>query len=168
MVRVPVWASAVEYLVSHSGRWVTGWEIGDFVYKGICSPRAPHMLIRRARRAGIPIESSELGYRIGRNKELTCPSCGALRVLYPDELICYSCVGTEFADLEVGRSQGEGERSGKAWTPSEEAFVRANKDRMSHREMGELLQRSEAAVRGYTRTRGLDKRYVLTKPRGKR
>lgn len=169
VVHVPVWASAVEYLASHSGRWVTGMEIGDFVYKGICSPRAPHALMRRARQAGIPIESSYLGYRIGRDNSLACPTCGSLRVRYPDgELVCYGCVGTQFAELEVGRASGEGERSGKPWTPEEEAFVRANQHRMSQAQMGELLQRSEPSVRGYMRTRGLEKRYVLTQPRGRR
>ena len=167
-MRTSTWRMAVEYLVSHAGRWVTSVEIGDYVYSGACVRHAPHMLIQRARRAGVPIESSEMGYRIGRNTSLVCPSCGALRVQYPGELVCYGCVGTQFAELEVGRASGEGERSGKPWTPEEEAFVRANQHRMSQAQMGELLQRSEPSVRGYMRTRGLEKRYVLTQPRGRR
>ena len=164
----PTWAIAVDYLLSHAGRWVPSSEISDHIYSGACADASPRVLIHRARRAGIPIESSEMGYRIGRNTSLACPSCGALRVQYPGELVCYGCVGTQFAELEVGRASGEGERSGKPWTPEEEAFVRANQHRMSQAQMGELLQRSEPSVRGYMRTRGLEKRYVLTQPRGRR
>lgn len=150
VVHVPVWASAVEYLASHSGRWVTGMEIGDFVYKGICSPRAPHALMRRARQAGIPIESSYLGYRIGRDNSLACPTCGSLRVRYPDgELVCYGCVGTEFVDLEVGRAPYDpSTKQGKAWTPSELDYIREHRDHKSNAEIARDLNRTESGVRG--------------------
>lgn len=168
-VRIPNWTLAVDYLLRHDGRWVTSTELGDFVYGGFYSRAAPHVLIHRARRAGLTVESSCFGYRMRRAVFLVCPICGAPRVPYGcNELVCYGCVGTQFAELEVGRASGEGERSGKPWTPEEEAFVRANQHRMSQAQMGELLQRSEPSVRGYMRTRGLEKRYVLTQPRGRR
>ena len=144
------WETAVEYLVSHAGRWVPSVEIGDFVYGGIYSTNAPHVLIHRARRAGVPIESSELGYRIGRDNSLACPSCGSLRVRYPDgELVCYACVGTEFVDLEVGRAPYDPRtKQGKAWTQEELDYIRDQRDTKSNAEIARDLNRTESGVRG--------------------
>lgn len=148
-MRVPTWRAAVEYLVSHAGRWVTSVEIADFVYAGACSYRAPHVLILRARRAGVPIESSEMGYRIGRDHRLTCPDCGALRVQYPGELVCYGCVGTDFVDLEVGRAPYDPTtRQGRAWTEEELAYIREHRDTKSNAEIARDLNRTESGVRG--------------------
>lgn len=140
------WATAVDYLLSHAGRWVPSVEIADFVYSGACARHAPHMLIARAKRAGVPIESSVLGYRIGRNLSLACPDCGMLRVRYPDgELVCYGCVGTEFVDLEVGRTPYDPTtRQGKAWTQQELQFIRDNRNHMSNVAMAEVLNRTES------------------------
>lgn len=148
-MKTPTWRSAVEYLVSHAGRWVTSGEIGDYVYAGAFSRTAPHVLIHRAKRAGIPIESSEMGYRIGRNQQLACPDCGALRVQYPGELVCYGCVGTDFVDLEVGRAAYDPTtRQGRAWTPQELAYIREHRDTKSNAEIARDLNRTESGVRG--------------------
>lgn len=157
------WTSAVDYLVSHAGRWVPSVEIGDYVYSGACARTTPHILIQRAKRAGIPIESSELGYRIGRDTTLRCPSCGLLRVRYPDgELVCYGCVGTDFVDLEVGRAAYDPTtRQGRAWTEEEHAFVRDNRDTMSNAELALALNRTESGVRGQSTAMGLGRKAYI-------
>ena len=149
-MRRPTWTTAVEYLLSHAGRWVPSVEISDHVYAGICSDASPRVLIHRARRAGIPIESSELGYRIGRDNSLACPTCGSLRVRYPDgELVCYGCVGTEFVDLEVGRAPYDpSTKQGKAWTQEELDYIRDHRDTKSNAEIARDLNRTESGVRG--------------------
>lgn len=149
-MRTHVWTSAVDYLLSHAGRWVPSVELADHVYSGACARQAPHVLIHRARRAGIPIESSEMGYRIGRDNSLACPECGSLRCRYPDgELICYACVGTEFVDLEVGRAPYDpSTKQGKAWTPDELDYIREHRDHKSNAEIARDLNRTESGVRG--------------------
>ncbi len=156
-MHVPRWVEVVAYLVSHAGRWVPASELGDFVYQGVCSKRAPHVLVHRARRAGVRIESSAFGYRVGREERRACPECGALVVVYGDgERVCYGCVGTEFAELEVGRAAyREGSRQGKAWTPEEIAFVLEHDAVMGLEEMGRRLDRSASAVRGLRAQLGL-------------
>src|SRR5687768_11202893 len=75
------WERAVDYLVSHAGRWVPGWELADAVYGGICSESAVWVLINRARKY-FRIESSKVfGYRIGEVEATAalCPKCGARR-----------------------------------------------------------------------------------------
>lgn len=121
------------------------------------------MLIQRARQAGIPIESSALGYRIGRSNSLACQECGSLRVRYPDgELVCYGCVGTEFVDLEVGRAPYDpNTKQGKAWTDDELAYIRANRDAKSNAEIARDLNRTESGVRGQSTAMRLGrKRYI--------
>lgn len=160
---VPRWVEAVALLVNRGGRWVTGSELGDSLYGSVCSPRAGHVLVLRARRAGVRIESSAFGYRIGREERATCPACGEWMVVYADgERVCYGCVGTEFADLDVGRAAyREGSRQGKPWTAEEIQFVLENDARMSLEEMGRELDRSASAVRGLRAQLGLArKRHV--------
>lgn len=149
-MKTPTWSIAVDYLLNHAGRWVPSVEISDVVYGGACVRHAPHMLMQRARRAGIPIESSEMGYRIGRDNSLACPDCGLLRVRYPDgELVCYGCVGTEFVDLEVGRTPYDpSTRQGKAWTDEELRYIRDHRDTKSNAEIARHLDRTESGVRG--------------------
>jgi hypothetical protein len=115
------------------------------------------MLIYRARRAGVRIESSAFGYRVGREERCACPECGALVVVYGDgERVCYGCVGTEYAELEVGRAAyREGSRQGKAWSPEEIAFVLEHDAVMGLEEMGRRLDRSASAVRGLRAQLGL-------------
>lgn len=145
------WTQAVEYLVSHAGRWVSGFEIGDHVYRGQHSPKAPGQLIYRARKAGIPIESSPYGYRIGRQHRLTCRQCGALMVRYPDgEMVCYSCVGSQYIHLEFGRTPyAEGTRQRAPWSEEDRAFVLTHQSDMSLAELGAAISRTPAAVRGF-------------------
>lgn len=162
-MRTPTWTAAIDYLLSHAGRWVPSVEIADHVYSGTCNRSAPHVLMHRAKRAGIPIEASLMGYRIGRNNSLACPDCGALRVRYPDgELVCYGCVGTEFVDLEVGRTPYDpNTNQGKAWTDKELQFIRDNRDTMSNVAMAEALNRTESGVRGQATRMALGrKRYM--------
>ena len=165
-MRTHVWTVAVDYLLSHAGRWVPSVEIADHVYAGACARHAHHMLVKRAKQAGIPIESSVLGYRIGRNNTLACPDCGALRVRYPDgELVCYGCVGTEFVDLEVGRTPYDpNTRQGKAWTEADLQYIRDNRATMSNEAMARALNRTESGVRGQSTAMGLGRKaYIKVK-----
>lgn len=157
-----MWEQAVAYIASHGGRWVPGFEVVDHVYSGAGSPHAAKVLIYRARKAGVPVESSMYGYRIGRQKVRTCTRCNALTVIYPDgEVICYSCVGAEYADLEVGRAPyAEGTRQGVPWTEDERQFVLAHMHEMTLEELAEGIDRTVSAVRGFLFTNGLHKPYV--------
>lgn len=161
-IMTPVWAQAVLYLARRAGYWVSSWELGDHVYGAGCYSRhAPHELVRRARRAGVPIESNRaLGYRLGRDRSLICSSCGSLRVRYADgEVVCYGCVGTEYVDLEVGRAPyREGSRQGKPWTEEEKRFVLENDALMGLEELGRRLDRSASAVRGLRAQLGLPRK----------
>lgn len=150
-VMVPVWFDAVLYLARRSGQWVASVELGDAVYgEGLYSRHAPHNLVARARKAGVPIESNKaLGYRIGRDRSRLCGRCGSMKVRYEGEEVCYGCVGTEFVDLEVGRAEYDASsRQGKGWEAWEEALLRRLWPELSQAEIGARLQRSEASVRG--------------------
>lgn len=165
-MRIPVWVDAVTYLVSHAGRWVTASELGDYIYRGACSARAPHVLIHRARRAGVRIESGAFGYRVGRDLGSICASCGGLLVRYEGESVCYGCVGSDYADLEVGRAPyREGSRQGKPWTREEIAFVLEHDASMSLEEMGRRLDRSASAVRGLRAHLGLQRKPYVREAR---
>lgn len=158
-MRVATWTTAVEYLVSHAGRWIPAAELGDYVYRGACSRAAPHVLIRRARAAGVRIESSAFGYRVGRIDRPVCRTCGGLVIDYGDDLVCYGCIGTEYADLDVGRAPyREGSRQGRRWTAEEIQFVLDNDSSMGLEELGQRLDRTASAVRGLRATLGLSRK----------
>lgn len=159
------WERAVDYLASHAGRWVPGWELADALYGGICSGSAVPMAVTRARRY-FRIESNKvLGYRIGR-QEVTaarCPNCGARRVRYPDEWVCYGCPGTHAVDLEVGRTPyAEGSRGGKPWTDDELDLVHDNLE-LTYDELGVMVNRTGSAVRHEVAIQGWDKPYGHSK-----
>ena len=158
------WERAIDYLASHAGRWVPGWELADAVYGGHCSRSAVPMLIKRAKRYFRVESDPNLGYRIGRADlaEALCKNCGARRVRYQDEWVCYGCPSTAVVDLEVGRAgYAEGSDAGKAWKPEEDAFIREHHTSMGDREMAELLNRSPNGVRSRRATLELGpKKYV--------
>ncbi len=160
-----MWLEAVLYLLSHAGRWVSAQELGDHVYRGVYSPSAPYVLVHRARMAGVKIESGPFGYRIGRSDRPLCERCGRLLVEYPQERVCYSCVGTSFVDLEVGRADSSGARSGQHWTADEIQFVIEHDSTMSLEELGLALGRTASAVRGLRASLGLRRKpYVRWLP----
>lgn len=159
---------AVDYLASHAGRWVPGWELADAVYGGHADRSAIAKLVDRARRL-FPIESGRLGYRIGRADLAAskCPNCGRRRVRYPDEWVCYGCPGTAVVDLEVGRAAyAEGTRGGKQWTEAEIELAVSLNATHTYEQIGEVVNRSGDAVRGLYGTLGIEKRYVLGKRSG--
>lgn len=156
----PVWADAVAYLARRPGQWVSAAELGDNIYGSGCYSRnAPIEMVRRARKAGVPIESNRaLGYRLGRDRSLICPECGSWMVRYEEEVVCYACVGTVYADLAVGRAAYEpGTRQGKAWTPEELEFVRSNPG-LSFSETAQRLERTESSVRAAWASLGLGRK----------
>jgi hypothetical protein len=164
----PAWERAIDYLTSHAGRWVPGWELVDAVYSGIADRSAVPLLIRRARRY-FPIESSRMGYRIGRPDVAAarCPNCGRQRVRYSDEWVCYGCPGTAAVDLEVGRTPyAEGSRGGKQWTDAEIDLALSLNETHTFEQIGELVNRSGNAVRGLYDSLGVEKKYAMGKRLG--
>lgn len=169
----------LDYIRSHRPRVVPCAEINDAVFGPYCSPNLARLNILRIRKKlghAVLITVPGFGVRWGDAPVVEmlprCPQCGRAIARYDDEWACYTCGASgarqelERHDLDVGRSPGAGERSGRPWTPDEEEFVRQHQDEMTNAQMGLLLQRSEGSVRGYLRTRNLGrKRYVLTKPR---
>ena len=129
---------------------------------GCYSRQAPIEMVRRARLAGVPIESNRaMGYRLGRDRSLICSSCGSLRVRYPDgEVVCYGCVGTEYAELEVGRAPYDpNTRQGRAWTEEESALLRELwQTRMTQAEIAMRLERTANSVRAQGKILGLGRK----------
>ena len=162
--RVNIVDVAVQYLVGHRGRWVPGWELADLLYGGACNRRSVSVVISRARRRGLRVESSAFGYRIGRpgQQEGDCPVCSAPRVRYEGEWVCYGCPGTSVVDLEVGRAMPVGEHSGKGWDEEQRRRLRELWPLdLTQEAIGEELGRSASAVRAEAASLGLGrKRYV--------
>ena len=162
----------VEYLAGHAGRAVADWELKDFLYQGLCSEPLVRVHIRNIRRklgrAFIEVCDSG-GYRLSSQRAAAlsrvCSRCGKPVVEYAGEFVCYGCPSTQHADLEVGRAEGPGERSGSAWTDEESEFAVAHAEDMTFEEIGDLLQRSESAVRGRYAQLGLAKPYVASQRR---
>lgn len=160
VVMTPIWVDAVAYLAKRQG-WVSAWELADHVYGGHCTRQAPHMLIRRARLAGVPIESNRaLGYRLGRSADLVCGSCGSLMVKYEaDEPVCYGCVGTAYIDLEVGRAiDATATQQGKAWSEEENEQLRELWPEVSQEEIAARLSRTASSVRAQGHLLGLGRK----------
>lgn len=159
------WEIAVDYLASHAGRWVQGWELADAIYGGYCAPSAVAGAIKAARKY-FPIESSRMGYRIGRKDVAAaeCPTCGARRVRYQGDAdwTCYGCPGSWAVDLEVGRAAyAEGTRGGKHWTDEEVDLALSLNATHTYEQIGQAVNRSGDAVRGLYTTLGIKKIYVL-------
>ena len=162
---------AITYLRSHAGSYVPSGELADFIWGDGSNPRLASRLIQlvRAKMGTNYVESSPFGYRLtnsrAANVAMVCSRCGAAVVSYEGEFVCYGCPSTQHADLEVGRAEGPGERSGSAWTDEESEFAVAHAGDMTFEEIGDLLQRSESAVRGRYAQLGLAKPYVASQRR---
>ena len=157
----------VEYLDGHAGRAVFDWEMKDYLYQGLCSEPLVRVHIWNIRRklGRAFIEVCETGgYRLSsqRSAQLArvCAKCGKPVVRYEEEFVCYGCPSTQFADLDVGRADGPGERSGAAWTEDETAFAVAHAADMTYEEIGAEVRRSGSSVRGRFAQLGIAKRYV--------
>jgi hypothetical protein len=159
----------VDYLASHAGRWVPGWELTDAIYGGHADRTTVAKAVEHARRH-FPIESGRLGYRIGRPDvaNAACRNCGRLRVRYPDgEWVCYGCPSTSAVDLEVGRTPyAEGSRGGKQWTDAEIDLALSLNETHTFEQIGELVNRSGNAVRGLYDSLGVEKKYAMGKRLG--
>lgn len=148
-------ARLVRYLAGHAGRFVEEWELRDHLYGGACGASVIREMVRRirAKLGRAFIETGELGgYRLTAQRavalERVCARCGRPVVQYEDEWVCYGCPSTQYSELDVGRAEGPGERSGTAWTEDEDSFLIDHLDHMSLEQLGTALNRSESAVRG--------------------
>ena len=152
----------LRYLAGHAGRRVSEQELRDHLFGGICSSAAVRELITRVRRklGRNFIENDEGGYFISSQRaDDLCSRCKRPTVRYEDERVCYACVGTAFVELAVGRTPPqEGTRQGQSWSEEERQFVLENDERLSLEEMGEALNRSASAVRGFRATLGLPRK----------
>ena len=130
-------------------------------------------LVRRARRklGFAVIENTWGGYRIpGRFRPVAptcCARCGSPVEWDARDWWCEDCgAGGEVPRLEVvsrgvgRRGYAAGTRQGLPWTEAEREFVLAHLDDMNLNELGEAVDRTPSAVRGFLATAGLRKPYV--------
>lgn len=167
-------AELVSRLLWRDGRWLAADVLAVEMFGAGSEPRLLGPIVSRARRklGKSVIESSYgAGYRIaGRFRpELpaVCSRCGSPVVFERREWTCTDCGRSgelpqlEVIDRGVGRKGYEaGTRQGLPWTAEEEAFVLAHLDDMSLSELGDAVDRTASAVRGYLATHGLKKPYV--------
>lgn len=169
----------LDYIRSHRPRPVPCDELNEAVFGPYAVDNAARMTISRIRRKLGPtviVTVHGFGVRFGMAKVVEanprCPDCGRAIATYEDEWTCFACGSSgsrrqlDRIDLDVGRAQGEGARSGKDWTPEEEQYVRDNWASQTHEQIGAVLGRSSRAIRGLAEMRGFKpKPYVLSKPR---
>jgi hypothetical protein len=157
---------ALTYLRSHAGAYIPAYEIAEFIWGAGTDPQNARVIISqlRAKLGSSFVDSCSFGYRLTHSRAalvaMVCRTCGHVAVNYSEEWVCYGCVGTHAVDLEVGRAEGPGERSGQAWSEQETAFVAEHADDMSLDEMGEVLQRSGSSVRARLDQLGIEKKYT--------
>ncbi len=168
----------LDYLRTHRGRIVPGWELREAVLGAFSTADAERVWVWRVRRklaAGVIVTVPGMGYRFGLGPVVEamprCPRCSQAISRYDDEWVCYGCGARgerkrleAAVDLEVGRaSYAEGSRSGQVWTDEERAFVLRHVEDMTLEEIGSALPegpRTESAVRGLLAGLGVRKRYV--------
>lgn len=162
----------ISYLRSHAGAFVPASELAEAIWGDDADEALSYRIVQRVRQKLGPtyIESSAFGYRLTYSRAATvamvCSNCGAEAVNYSSEWVCYGCTGTQNVDLEVGRAAyAEGTNSGKPWTRAEREFVLAHLADMSLEELGDAVNRTESAVRGFLAQEGIKKPYVRTRPR---
>lgn len=166
----------LDYVRGHRPRPVPFEELNDAVfgeYAAASRARFTVCQVRRKLGPAVLVTVYGFGVRFGLGRVVEalprCPDCGRPIVPYQDEWVCFACGSQgnrrqiDAVELDVGRAAyEEGTNQGKSWTEDEVAFVLANMDRMSDREMGEMLGgRTASSVRGQRKTNGLGrKRYV--------
>ena len=163
----------LDYVRGHRPRPVPFDELNDAVFGEYAAGSRSRRVVCEIRQklgSSVLVTVHGFGVRFGLGRVVEalprCPDCGRPVAPYQEEWQCFSCGSGGFrkqieaVDLDVGRAAyEEGTRQGAAWSEEELAFVAANMDRMSDREMGELLGgRSASAVRGARR--GKRKKYV--------
>lgn len=169
----------LNYLASHAGRYVLASELLDYVWSGIGGEHLVRQSVRRIRRRlgnGFIEGGRGFGYRLshGRAEELdhVCGECRRLMVDHGDVRQCYGCGAQVEKPRPIGgvgevgdsRTRQGGVRGGAPWTEEEVAFVMEHLHDMTHQEIGEYLERSEASVRGLLKGRGVRKPYVRRAP----
>lgn len=158
----------LDYIRSHRPRPVPCEEINEAIFGRYASPNCTRVyltLLRKKLGPTVLITVHGFGVRFGMAKVVEanprCPDCGRAIARYDDEWTCFGCGASgsrkqlDRIDLDVGRSQGDGARSGKDWSEAEEAFLLANRALMSHEQIGTVLGRSTRAVRGHEQALGL-------------
>lgn len=167
--------AVLNYLASHRGRYVPASELLDYVWSGIGDEAQVRVVISQLRQrfGASAIEGGRgFGYRLshGRAEELdhVCGECRRLMVDHGDVRQCYGCGAQVEKPRPIGgvgevgdsRTRQGGARGGAPWTEEEVAFVMEHLGDMTHQEIGEYLERSEASVRGLLKGRGVRKPYV--------
>lgn len=117
-------------------------EWGGFAIPGRFRRRVPHC----CNRCNAPVQWDE--------RQWWCEVCGADGELPKAPVIEH---GTGRRGYEAGTKQGQ------PWTEEERAFVLAHLEDMSLEELGEALDRTASAVRGYLATNFIRKKYVRAK-----
>lgn len=181
LMLTPQQQRALDYLASKPGRWVPGDELRLAVYGPYSVPSAIRVLIHRmrSRLPSVAIHSStHLGYMLPRTSlgavSPRCGRCGCAVVFDGSDWTCLDCGATgslpriETVSPAQRASPQAGTQQGKPWTEAENLFIRANAHRMNDAGMAEHLNRTAAAVRAQRGKLGIEKPYVLTKPRGRR
>lgn len=167
-------SALVTRLLLRDGRWVPSDLLAREMFGVGADACLVKALVSRARRklGKSVIESAYgAGYRIpGRFRPeipTCCTRCGSPVEFEGREWTCTDCgrsgelPALEVIDRGVGRRGYEaGTRQGSAWSEEEKAFVLAHLDDMSLEELGEAVDRTGSAVRGFLATNHIKKPYV--------
>lgn len=167
-------AELVTHLLLRDGRWTPAYLLSATLFGPGSSSRLVLNVVCRARAklGRAVIESSyAAGYRIpGRYRPgipTCCTRCGSPVEWEGREWTCTDCGRSgelprlEVVDRGVGRrGYEEGTRQGSPWSEEEKRFVLEHLDDMSLDELGDAVDRTASAVRGFLATNGLRKPYV--------
>lgn len=178
-------ADLVTELLLRDGRTAPAVTLAARLFQDTTALPQVRRLVRLARRklgGSVSIEATGFGYRIpGRFRPVVptcCTNCGSPVQWDSRDWWCEDCGrGGELPRLEVpdrgvGRKGYEaGTKQGQPWSAEEREFVLAHLDDMNLDELGEALDRTASAVRGFLATFrhedgrvGLKKTYVRAKP----
>lgn len=175
-------AELVTLLLLRDGRWASSDALAVAMFGPGADVRLVQPIVCRARRkvGRAVIESAYgAGYRIpGRFRTeipTVCSRCNAPVQFEGREWFCEDCGRSgelpklEAVDRGVGRrGYAAGTKQGKPWSEEERAFVVEHVDDMNLEELGEALDRTASAVRGFLATNNLRKPYVRGKSKGER
>lgn len=166
-------AELVTELLLRDGRAAPTASLAKRLFQDETAVVLVRQLVQRSRRklGGSVIENTWGGYRIpGRFRPVVptcCARCGSPVEWDARDWWCADCgAGGEMPRLEVvshgvgRRGYAEGTRQGQPWSEEEREFVLAHLDDMNLNELGEALDRTPSAVRGFLAVNGLKKPYV--------